>query len=101
MPKTIHVEAMRGMSRKQARLTNNVAHILTRKHGMCLDCAIKMAVAFVWGQDRADNNPVHAGPLCSSACGGALVEFFEETLGCQGEEVTDPDELAMLNGGVQ
>jgi len=41
------------------------------------------------------------GPLCSAACSGALVEFFEETLGSQGEEVTDPDELAMLNVGLQ
>jgi hypothetical protein len=101
MPKTIHVEAMRGMTRKQARMTNNVAHILTGKHGMCLHCAIKMSVAFVWGQDRPASNPVHVGPLCSSACGGALEEFFEETLGSKGEEVTDPDELAMLNESVQ
>jgi hypothetical protein len=97
----IEVVAMTGMNRKQVRMTNNVAHILTGKHAMCLDCAIKMSVAFVWGQDRPESNPVHAGPLCSSACGGALVEFFEETLGIKGEEVTDPDELAMLNGSVQ
>jgi hypothetical protein len=96
----IEVEGMTGMNRKQVRMTNNVAHILTDKHGMCLDCAIKNAVAFVWGQERADNNPAR-GFLCSAACSGALTEFFEETLGCVGEEVTDPDELAMLNGRVQ
>jgi hypothetical protein len=77
------------MNRKQVRMTNNVAHILTGKHAMCLDCAIKFAVAFVWGQS---GKPTSTGPLCSSACSGALVEFFEETLGSKGEEVS-PDEL--------
>jgi hypothetical protein len=100
MVKCIEVEAMAGMSRKQVRMTNNVAHLLTGKHGMCLDCAISNAVAFVWGQDRADNNPAH-GKLCSEACSGALSEFFEETLGLKPEEVTDPDELARLNESVQ
>jgi hypothetical protein len=99
--RVIEVEGMTGMHSKQVRMTNNIAHILTGKHGMCLDCAIKMSVAFVWGQERSESNPVHAGPLCSSACGDALVEFFEETLGSKGEEVTDPAELAMLNGSVQ
>jgi hypothetical protein len=83
------------MNRKQVRMTNNVAHILTGKHAMCLDCAIKFAVAFVWGQERSESNPVHAGSPCSEACDGALVEFFEETLGCKGEEAS-PDELPWL-----
>ena len=91
----IEVEAMTGMTRKQARMTNNVAHILTGKHGMCLDCAIKFSVAFVWGQDRPDNNPTHTGSLCSEACSGAVCEFFEETLGCKPEPVS-PDELPWL-----
>jgi hypothetical protein len=93
--KHIEVEAMSGMTRKQVRMTNGLANMLIGKHGMCLDCAIKFAVALVWGQDRADNNPAHAGPLCSSACGGALVEFFEETLGVKGEPVS-ADELPWL-----
>jgi hypothetical protein len=95
MRKHIEVEAMRGMTRKQARLTNGVANTLVSKHGMCLDCAIKFAVAFVWGQERSESNPVHAEPPCSSACSGALVEFFEETLGCKPEPVS-PDELPWL-----
>jgi hypothetical protein len=98
MTRRIEVAGMVGMNRKQVRMTNNVAHILTRKHAMCLDCAIKFAVAFVWGQS---GKPMGTGPFCSEACSGALVEFFEETLGSKGEEVTDPDELAMLNGGMQ
>ena len=97
-PRHIEVAAMTGMNRKQVRMTNNVAHILTGKHAMCLDCAIKFAVAFVWGQS---GKPTSTGPLCSSACSGALVEFFEETLGSKAEEVTDPAELAMLNGSLQ
>jgi hypothetical protein len=92
MGKTIHVEAMRGMNRKQAKLTNGVANCLIRKHGMCLDCAIKFAVAFVWGQERSESNPTSTGPLCSAACSGALEEFFEETLGCKPEPVSE-DEL--------
>src|SRR5262249_43410522 len=98
MRKTIYVEGMQGMNRKQARLTNGVANCLIRKHGMCLDCAVKFAVAYTWG---TSGKPMGTGPLCSSACSGALVEFFEETLGSKGEEVTDPAELAMLNGSVQ
>jgi len=94
-PRHIEVAAMTGMNRKQVRMTNNVAHILTGKHAMCLDCAIKFAVAFVWGQERSENNPVHAGPPCSRACSTALCEFFEETLGCTPEEVS-PDELPWL-----
>ena len=90
MPKTIHVEAMRGMARKQARLTNNVAHMLTDKHGMCLDCAIRNAVAFVWGLDRPEHSPTY-GAFCSEACGDALREFLEQTLGCKPEPV-GPDE---------
>jgi hypothetical protein len=98
MNRRIEVEAMTGMNRKQVRLTNGVANCLVRKHAMCLDCAIKFSVAFVWGQS---GKQMGTGPLCSVACSGALVEFFEETLGSKGEEVTDPDELAMLNGGRQ
>jgi hypothetical protein len=96
--RVIEVEAMAGMTRKQVRMTNGVANTLVRKHGMCLDCAIKFSVAFVWGQS---GKPTRTGPLCSSACSGALVEFFEETLGSKAEEVTDPAELAMLNGSLQ
>jgi hypothetical protein len=94
----IEVAGMVGMNRKQVRLTNGVANCLVRKHHMCLDCAIKFAVAYAWG---TSGKPTRTGPLCSEACSGALVEFFEETLGSKGEEVTDPDELAMLNGGLQ
>jgi len=96
--RTIGVAGMAGMNREQCRLTNAVAHCLTGKHGMCLDCAIKFAVAYTWG---TSGKPTDAGPMCSSACSSALVEFFEETLGSKGEEVTDPAELAMLNGSVQ
>ena len=94
-PRHIEVAAMTGMNRKQVRMTNNMAHILTGKHAMCLDCAIKFAVAFVWGQERSENNPYHAEPPCSAACSGALVEFFEETLGSKPEPVS-PDELPWL-----
>src|SRR6516162_1006643 len=92
----IKVAGMTGMNRKQVKLTNGVANCLVRKHGMCLDCAIKFSVGFVWGQDRPEHNPMQIGPLCSAACSDSLVEFFEETLGSKGEEVTDPDELARL-----
>jgi hypothetical protein len=65
MPKReIEVAGMVGMTHKQAKLTNMVAKCLTGKHGMCLDCAIKFAVAFVLGQ---------SGKLlcaeCDHACG--------------------------------
>jgi hypothetical protein len=56
MRKHIEVAAMRGMTRKQVRMTNAVVH----KHAMCLDCAIKFAVAFVWGQERPEHDPTHA-----------------------------------------
>jgi hypothetical protein len=75
------------MTRKQAKLTNSIANCLIRKHHMCLDCAISNAVAFVLGQDH---KPMR-GALCSEACGDALVEFLEQTLGCEGEPV-GPDE---------
>ena len=93
----IEVAGMVGMNREQCQLTNGVANCLVRKHHMCLDCAIKFAVAYTWG---TSGKPTSTGPLCSAACSGALVEFFEETLGSKGEKVTDPAELAMLNGGV-
>lgn len=96
--RVIGVAGMTGMNRAQCQLTNAVAHCLTGKHHMCLDCAIKFAVAYTWG---TSGKPTRTGPMCSAACSGALVEFFEETLGSKGEEVTDPDELAMLNGGLQ
>src|SRR5215831_1455215 len=61
-------------------------------------CQARRPTSRLWGQT---GKPMGTGPLCSAACSGALVEFFEETLGSQGEEVTDPDELAMLNVGLQ
>ena len=92
--RVIEVEAMTAMNRKQVRLTNAVANCLVSKHAMCLDCAIKFSVAYVWGQDRQAHNPTSA-KFCSEACGKALVEFFEETLGSKPEPVS-PDELPWL-----
>jgi hypothetical protein len=87
MRKHIEVEAKTGMNRKQVRLTNAVANTLVRKHAMCLDCAIKLAVAFVWGQS---GKPTQFEP-CSAVCGHAVLEFCEETFGKP--EPVSPDEL--------
>jgi len=86
--KRIEVQAMAGMTRKQVKMSNGVANTLISQHGMCLDCAIKFAVAFVWGQER---NPTKV-EFCSKACGNAVLEFFEQTLGSEPERVS-PDEL--------
>jgi hypothetical protein len=94
MARHIEVEAMSGMNRKQVKLTNGIANILVNKHHMCLDCAIQFSVAWVWGQDRTERNPTSA-TFCSQACGGAVQDFFEETLGIKGEPVS-PDELPWM-----
>ena len=92
--RVIGVEAMHGMNRKQVRLTNAVANCLVSKHAMCLDCAIKFSVAWVWGQKRKPTNPTSV-KFCSATCGNAVCEFFEETLGSKPEPCS-PDELPWL-----
>ena len=86
--KAIEVEAMADMTRREVRLTNAVANILISRHAMCIDCAIKMAVAFTRGQ-RSKHFRSRSS-LCSDACFQAMREFFEETLGSKGERVSVP-----------
>jgi hypothetical protein len=89
-PHEYEVEGMNGMTRKQVRITNVVANTLIGVHGMCIDCAIKCAVAFVWCQDQS--RPPMRTELCTSVCKDALREFFTNTLGCTPKEVRS-DEL--------
>jgi hypothetical protein len=89
--KRIAVEAMADMTRYEVSFTNRVANILLNRHRMCLDCAIKMSVAFVKGQrPEHEHNPVTA-KLCSNVCARPMCEFYEETLGVRGERVSVDD----------
>jgi hypothetical protein len=71
MNRNIEVGAMAGMTRKQVRITNEVANTLINKHHMCLDCAISAAAAFVWGKLRPSRCK-----LCSEDCNDAMIEFL-------------------------
>jgi ribosomal protein S26 len=92
--KYVEVAAMADMSRRERRITNNLANALVARHHMCLDCAIKNAVALVKSQRPEHEHTPIAGGLCSDACGEALREFFE-SMGVKGEPV-DEDELATV-----
>jgi len=43
-PRHIEVAAMTGMNRKQVRMTNNVAHILTGKHARATTVALLLSL---------------------------------------------------------
>ena len=66
---------------------------------MCVDCAIGVAVAFVWGQDRsrakqtAEYSAKCRTGFCSEACRDALHEFMIDTLGCELPTKVSPDQL--------
>jgi len=80
----IEVEDMEGMSRKQVRITNNVANTLIGDHAMCMDCAIAVAVSFVWSRSGETNKPKRAY-LCSAVCGDAIREFAERYFQFEGK----------------
>jgi hypothetical protein len=90
MTRDIEVEAMEGMTRKQVRITNNIANALIADHAMCVDCAIN--VSFVWGASGAKNKPMCFHP-CSQACDGALLEFMHEHGWKPTGEVIDVNQL--------
>jgi hypothetical protein len=85
----IEVEAMADMTRREVRITNGVMNTLVDRHHMCVDCAVEAAVGIVKSQ-RPDHVP-HVAKLCSNACGRALCEFYEETVGVKGELVSEDD----------
>jgi len=60
---------MADMTRREVRITNRVANALVNRHHMCLDCAIKVAVAFAKSHQRPEHEhrPVTTN-LCSSVC---------------------------------
>jgi hypothetical protein len=88
--KSIEVEAMADMTRREVRLTNAVANIMINKHHMCIDCAIEMAVAFIKSQ-RSKHSHIRTSGPCSDACTEALREFFKETLGSEEQRVSIDD----------
>jgi hypothetical protein len=87
----IEVEAMSDMTRREVRITNGVANTLIEQHHMCLDCAIKMAVALVQSQRPEHEHVPVTTRFCSEVCANALREFFEKTLGVKGELVSLDD----------
>jgi hypothetical protein len=75
------IEAMAGMTRREARVTNGLANTFVDRHHMCVACAIDLAVMFV-----KSRRPVQHVPLfpflrmrfCSDACFKAFHEYCEE-----------------------
>jgi ribosomal protein S26 len=88
----IEVEAMAGMTRREARITNFVMNTLVERHHLCVDCAIGAAVMIAKiGRPKKNKHKPLTTRLCSDTCAEAWCEFCEETVGVKGELVSEDD----------